>query len=74
VNNAATGANLNNARVAVKGTNLVAFTDESGTFQLNGVPSGSVSLRVFFTGLDEQEVHPERACRPDDEKGCRAYK
>src|SRR5688500_4918485 len=56
VQNAATGANLNNARVAVKGTNLVAFTDDSGTYQLNGVPSGSVTLRVFFTGLDEQEV------------------
>src|SRR5688500_8477404 len=56
VRNAATGANLNNARVAVKGTNIVALTDESGTYTLNGVPGGSVTLRVFFTGLDEQEV------------------
>src|SRR5688500_5760246 len=31
VQNATTGVNLNNARVAVNGTILVSFTDESGT-------------------------------------------
>jgi TonB-dependent receptor len=56
VQNAVTGASLARARVAVKGTNIVAFTDESGRFQINGVPPGPTTLRVFFTGLDEQEV------------------
>jgi iron complex outermembrane receptor protein len=56
VQNAVTGANLNNARVAVKGTNIVTFTDDGGSFQLNGIPAGQAVLRVFFTGLDEEEV------------------
>jgi iron complex outermembrane receptor protein len=56
VKNAATGAYLNNARVVVAGTNLLAFTDESGTFRLSGVPSGARALEVFYTGLDVRQV------------------
>jgi iron complex outermembrane recepter protein len=56
VQNVATGANLNNARVAVKGTNIVTFTDETGSYRLNGVPGGPTTVRVFFTGFDEQEI------------------
>jgi len=56
VQNVVTGDYLNNARVSVKGTNLVALTDNAGYYQLNGVPAGSVDLRVFFTGLDEQQL------------------
>ncbi len=56
VKNAATGTYLNNARVTVKGTNLVTFTDEGGNFRLAGIPSGAVTLRAFFTGLDEKEI------------------
>lgn len=56
VQNSATGASLGNARVSVKGTNIVAFTDDSGTYQLNGVAPGNVTVRVFFTGYEEQEV------------------
>ncbi|MEY2879833.1 MAG: hypothetical protein RLZZ15_2213 [Verrucomicrobiota bacterium] len=56
VQNLATGARLAHARVAVKGTNLVALTDEDGTFRLSGVPAGTATLRVFFTGLDEKEI------------------
>lgn len=55
VQNAATRDNLNNARVTVKGTNLVTFTDNSGSYRLDGVPVGQTTLRVFFTGYDEQE-------------------
>ncbi|WP_172830196.1 TonB-dependent receptor [Opitutus sp. GAS368] len=56
VQNAVTGDNLNNARVSVRGTNAVALTDEAGYYRLAGVPAGDVGLRVFFTGLDEQEI------------------
>src|SRR5205823_6474983 len=56
VQNLVSGDNLNNARVSVKGTSLVAFTDEDGTFHLTGVPAGPATLRVFFTGLDEKEM------------------
>jgi len=56
VQNVATGANLNNARVSIKGTNRLTFTDDAGRFRLDGVPAGPTTLRVFFTGLDEQEV------------------
>src|SRR4051812_22839299 len=56
VQNAATGDYLQNARVTVKGTNLEALTDDAGAFQLTGVPAGRTTLRVFFTGLDSQEL------------------
>lgn len=56
VQNRVTGDRLPNARVAVKGTNLVVQTGEDGSYVLNNVPPGAVTLRVFFTGLDEQEV------------------
>ena len=56
VQNVATGDYLNNARVAIKGTNIITLTDESGSFRLNGVPAGQTTVRVFFTGLDEKEI------------------
>jgi TonB-dependent receptor len=56
VQNRVTGDYLNNARVSIQGTNLVALTDESGTYRLEGVPAGAVTLRVFFSGLDEQQL------------------
>jgi iron complex outermembrane receptor protein len=56
VQNAVTGDNLENARVSVKGTNIVAFTDDGGVYHLDNLPAGAIALRVFFTGLDEKEV------------------
>jgi iron complex outermembrane recepter protein len=55
VQNVVTGQYLNNARVSVQGTQLMAFTDESGTYRLVGVPHGTVVLEVFYTGLDEHK-------------------
>ncbi len=55
VQNRVTGDYLNNARVAVRGTNLATLTDEAGTYRLNDVPAGSTTLDVFFTGLDSQQ-------------------
>ena len=51
------GKYLNNARVTVKGTSVQSFTDDDGTFRLSNVPSGSVTIRVFFTGLEEKEIN-----------------
>jgi iron complex outermembrane recepter protein len=56
VQNRLSGDAVENARVAVKGTSLVAFTDAGGAYRLEQVPAGPVVLRVFYTGLDEQEV------------------
>ncbi len=56
VQNVATGKYLNKARVAVKGTDLVAYTDEFGTYRLVDVPAGANTLEVFYTDLDVQQV------------------
>ncbi len=56
VSNIATGQYLNNARVSVRGTDLVAFTDQTGTYRLPAVPAGNVTLDVFYTGLDAQSA------------------
>ncbi len=56
VSHATSGQYLNNARLTVRGTNLVAFTDETGTYQLAPVPAGAVVLEVFYTGLEPQAV------------------
>ncbi len=56
VQNGATGRYLNNARVSVPGTNLVALTDQTGAYRLINVVPGPVALEVFFTGLDLQQL------------------
>lgn len=56
IQNVVTGNYLNNARVTVQGTDLTTFTDESGTYRIAHVPSGTVVLAVFYTGLDPQKV------------------
>ena len=56
VHNEATGQYLNNARVTVKGTDLTAFTDETGTFRIGGVPAGSAIVEAFYSGLDPLTV------------------
>src|SRR5688572_1533952 len=56
VQNIVTGNYLNKARVAVKGTELVAYTDEFGSYRLVDVPAGAATLEVFYTDLDVQQV------------------
>ena len=56
VDHPATGQFLNNARVVLKGTGVVAFTDQTGLFHLNDVPAGTVVLQVFYTGLPPRDV------------------
>ena len=53
---AATGSYLNNARVTVRGTDLVAFTDVTGTYRLPQVPAGAITLEVFYTGMAPQSI------------------
>ncbi|MEY4939087.1 MAG: hypothetical protein RIQ93_822, partial [Verrucomicrobiota bacterium] len=56
VQNVATGRYLNNARVTVKQTDILVLTDESGNYRLTRVPSGPVTLEVYYTGLDPQQI------------------
>ncbi|MCX6955851.1 MAG: TonB-dependent receptor [Verrucomicrobia bacterium] len=52
VQSEATGRYLTNARVTVKGTDLVAFTDESGSYRLSHVPAGAAIVEAFYSGLE----------------------
>lgn len=56
VQHSASGHYLNNARVTIKGTDLVAFTDDSGTYRLDRVPGPTALLEVFYTGLQPQQI------------------
>jgi iron complex outermembrane receptor protein len=56
VKNSVTGRYLNNARVSVKGTNLVALTDEFGKYHLPNVPTGAAVLEIFYTNMDVVET------------------
>ena len=56
VQSAASGNYLNNARVRVAGTNIEAFTDASGEYRIVGLPAGSATLEVFYTGLAAQKL------------------
>lgn len=56
VQNVVTGQYLNNARISIRGTDLVAFTDQTGTYRLNHVPTSPIVLEIFYTGLDPQQI------------------
>ena len=46
----ASGQYVEGARITVAGTSLETFTDNDGTFRLDGVPAGDARVRVFYTG------------------------
>ncbi|MEY4941737.1 MAG: hypothetical protein RIQ93_3472, partial [Verrucomicrobiota bacterium] len=52
IQNGDSGIYLNNAKVSVTGTNLVALTDQTGAYRLVNVPPGRVVVEVFYTGFD----------------------
>jgi TonB-dependent receptor len=56
VQNSVTGQFLNNARVSIRGTNIIAFTDDTGTYLIATAPTGPVVLDFFYTGLDAQQI------------------
>ena len=45
------GLYLPNAHVTIKGTSLEAYTDNSGFYTINNVPSGSDKIVVTYTGI-----------------------
>lgn len=56
VQNVATGQYLNMARVSLKGTNQVVYTDNFGSFTLRAVPAGPAVVEVFYTDLDPAQI------------------
>ena len=68
VQNIVTGQYLTRARVSVKDTKNVVFTDEFGTFRMVNVPVGPVVLEVFYTDLDPQRVTLELAAGQNIER------
>ncbi|MDO8543194.1 MAG: TonB-dependent receptor [Opitutaceae bacterium] len=64
VSNAATRSFLVGAAVSLAGTTHATLTDRDGTFAITGVPPGSYTLEVSYTGLDRYtqpvDVRPGR--------------
>ena len=56
VSNAASGNYLNNAVVAIRGTNLATATNSIGEYRLANVPAGPVQIAVTFSGMSPQAV------------------
>ena len=48
--NPATGEYVRNAEVRLAGTELVAYSEEGGVYQLDHVPVGAAALQVTFSG------------------------
>jgi TonB-dependent receptor len=48
--NPATGQYVSNAEVKIAGTDLVAISDQGGYYRFDGVPAGSATVSVAFTG------------------------
>ena len=56
VQDAVTGKYLANARISVEGTSLQNFTDELGQYSIGNLPSGTITLQVYYTGMKSQSV------------------
>jgi TonB-dependent receptor len=59
VKNSATDQYLGNVKVAIAGTNLLAFTATDGSYSVVDVPAGTHELLVSYTGLDPQRISIE---------------
>lgn len=55
ISNAATGQNLEGARVVLKGTGRETLTDQQGVYRFDNVPAGAAVLQVSYTGLQPVE-------------------
>jgi len=54
--NAATGAALGRARIAVEGVSRETYSDSDGGFRLAGVPAGDARLTVSYVGFDPRTL------------------
>ncbi len=61
VKNAESGNYLNNARVAVEGTNIETLTNADGDFRLTNLPAGMVRLKISYAGMESQTAAVEAA-------------
>ena len=52
--NVSSGSYVNNARIALNGSDLETFTNSSGEYRLSRVPAGVASLVVTYAGLSAQ--------------------
>jgi len=50
------GVPLFGVQISVSGTDVVAFTDENGEYQLPALPAGEVKLTFFTDGYREKEI------------------
>lgn len=56
VENSAIGMFLDNARVRVAGTNRETFTNQAGEYRFDNLPVGSVTIEVYYTGLEDARM------------------
>lgn len=49
--NARRGEYVENARITVDGSNQQVLSDSTGQYRLANVPAGTVTLKIFYTGL-----------------------
>ncbi|MCI4592689.1 carboxypeptidase regulatory-like domain-containing protein [Sphingobium sp. BYY-5] len=54
--NTATGEYLRNAEIRVEGTSILVFSDDDGEFRLTGVPAGTATVIVKYTGLASERL------------------
>jgi len=54
--NTVTREYVRNAEVRVAGTNTVTYSEEGGSFRLNGVPAGEATIVVRYSGLQEESA------------------
>jgi iron complex outermembrane receptor protein len=51
--NTATGEYVRNAEIRVEGTTIVTYSEDGGSFRLNGLPAGEATVVVKYTGLQD---------------------
>jgi len=54
--NETSGSYLQNARVTLDNSNRDTFTDQFGFYRLANIQAGTARIKVFYTGLPEQEA------------------
>jgi TonB-dependent receptor len=69
VTNAAGDSFLERVRVTIEGTSLETFTDAAGGYRLDGVPTGTAQVKLFYTGMmlqtDPVTVAPAQVAQHD---------